>query len=82
MGEGIAGVATKADGEGIKVYNEKSKYKEWEFLYDPRQDKSPQTAQGGQGNLSGMGTGGNNQQRSNQPSPFGSSGPAPPTPRR
>jgi hypothetical protein len=38
IGGGIAGVATKVDGEGIKVYNERSKYKEWEFIYDLSKD--------------------------------------------
>lgn len=31
---GIAGVASTVEREGIKVYNEKSKYNQWEFLYD------------------------------------------------
>ncbi len=35
---GIAGVATKAEAEGIKVYNERTKYSEWEFIYDFSQD--------------------------------------------
>lgn len=51
---GIAGVASKVDGEGIKVYNERTKYKEWEFLYDPQKDKSAQMAAGGQ-NSGGLG---------------------------
>ncbi len=38
IGAGIAGVASKSDGEGIKVYNDRTKYKEWEFIYDPRKD--------------------------------------------
>jgi uncharacterized membrane protein YgcG len=33
-GGGIAGVASKLDGEGIRIYNEKTNYKEWEFLFD------------------------------------------------
>lgn len=32
---GIAGVASTKDGVGIKVYNKRTKYKEWEFVYDP-----------------------------------------------
>ena len=35
-GAGIAGIASKATGSGIKRYNEHSKYKEWEFVYDYR----------------------------------------------
>jgi len=38
IGAGIAGVATKVEGEGIKVYNDRSKYKEWEFIYDLSKD--------------------------------------------
>jgi hypothetical protein len=36
--EGIAGVATKAEEFGVKVYKGKNLYKEWEFVYDYRQD--------------------------------------------
>ncbi len=35
---GIAGVASKLEVEGIKIYRDHSKYNEWEFIYDPRQD--------------------------------------------
>lgn len=38
LGGGIAGVASKYDAEGIKIYNEKTNYKEWEFVYDPAKD--------------------------------------------
>lgn len=40
IGGGIAGVATKLEAEGIKVYGDRTKYNEWEFVYDPRQDRS------------------------------------------
>lgn len=39
-GGGIAGVASKLEAEGIKVYRKRSKYNEWEFIYDPRTDPS------------------------------------------
>jgi type II secretory pathway pseudopilin PulG len=39
MGGGIAGVASKHDAEGIKIYKEKTNYKEWEFVYDPAKDQ-------------------------------------------
>jgi hypothetical protein len=39
-GPGIAGVASTADGLGIHVINEHNKYKEWEFIYDLKNDKS------------------------------------------
>jgi hypothetical protein len=45
MGGGIAGVASKHDAEGIKIYKEKTNYKEWEFIYDPAKDQK--TGQGG-----------------------------------
>lgn len=50
MGAGIAGVASQGAGEGIRIYNEKTKYKEWEFLYDPKLEKAP-----GGGNVTGFG---------------------------
>ena len=37
---GIAGVASTAEGKGIHVVNDHSKYKEWEFVYDLKKDKS------------------------------------------
>jgi hypothetical protein len=35
---GIAGVASKRDMQAIKVYNERSNYKEWEFLFDMKKE--------------------------------------------
>jgi hypothetical protein len=35
MGGGIAGVASKAEGDSIMVYADHSDYGEWEFIYDP-----------------------------------------------
>jgi hypothetical protein len=40
LGGGIAGVASKLEAGSIKVYNERSAYNEWEFIYDPKNDKS------------------------------------------
>jgi hypothetical protein len=37
---GIAGVASTAEGKGIHVINNHSKYKEWEFVYDVNKDKT------------------------------------------
>jgi hypothetical protein len=31
-------VASKYEGKGIKVYNERAKYEEWEFVFDMRND--------------------------------------------
>ena len=46
MGGGIAGVASKHDAEGIKIYKEKTNYKEWEFVYDPSKEKGAMGAMG------------------------------------
>ena len=37
---GIAGVASTAEGKGIHVINDHTKYKEWEFYYDLKKDKT------------------------------------------
>jgi len=39
MGTGMAGVASNAEGEGIMVYNDRTMYDEWEFIYDPQKQK-------------------------------------------
>ena len=39
IGGGIAGVASVFEGPSIKVYNEREKYQEWEFVYDMKKDK-------------------------------------------
>jgi len=44
---GIAGVASKLEAEGIKVYNDRTKYNEWEFLYDARMDRTAAPMQRG-----------------------------------
>ncbi len=43
---GIAGVASTAEGKGIHVVNDHNKYKEWEFVYDLKKDKTVVGAQG------------------------------------
>ena len=37
---GIAGVGGSAPGEGIHVIGDHKKYKEWEFIYDIKNDKT------------------------------------------
>ncbi len=44
----IAGVASKVERRGIKIYNERDKYNEWEFIYDFSKDRT------GAGQLAGM----------------------------
>lgn len=46
LGPGIAGVASTSEDEGILVYNEHTKYIEWEFIYDPTKDRKPQDPRG------------------------------------
>lgn len=80
---GIAGVASKYEGEGIKLINDRSRIDEWEFLFDYRQQTQMGT---GQNNLpNGQKPGGNpgrpgpgntgNPFPSNPGSGFGSGGP-------
>lgn len=46
FGGGLAGVATKYEAGSIKLYNERQKYQEWEFVYDYRNDRMNMTATG------------------------------------
>ena len=39
IGGGIAGFASNADEEGIMVYNDRTNYGEWEFVFDPAKMK-------------------------------------------
>jgi hypothetical protein len=43
---GIAGVASTAEGKGIHVVNDHTKYKEWEFIYDIKKDPTVMGAGG------------------------------------
>lgn len=38
IGGGMAGVASKYEQDGIKVYKDRTSYKEWEFVYDVTKD--------------------------------------------
>lgn len=49
MGGGIAGVATEFSGPSIKIYNERKKYNEWEFVYDQTKDRGLAGVQRGGG---------------------------------
>ncbi len=92
---GIAGVASKAEGEGIKRYNDRSKYSEWEFIYDLSKDLSragggqtlPQPGQMPQNGINPQGSFNSSPQSSGfgsqpQSTPFGgqSQQPVPPPP--
>ena len=41
MGGGIAGLASKADGDSIMIYKDHQNYSEWEFIFDPTKQKYP-----------------------------------------
>jgi uncharacterized membrane protein YgcG len=47
FGGGIAGVASTAEGEGVKVYNDRTLYQEWEFIFDPAKVKQIPNPNGG-----------------------------------
>jgi hypothetical protein len=76
IGAGLAGVASKREQEGIKTYNQRKKYNEWEFVYDISKDpsKNPNAnmagAAGGSGGQGKSGSSGGNTPAS---SPFGQS---------
>ena len=69
QGGGIAGFASKFEGDSIKVYNDQTEYQKWEFVYDMSKDTMITGAQqaipqapgpntpGGFGNTSSTGTG-------------------------
>ena len=46
IGGGIAGIASKAEGETIMVYGDRTDFSEWEFIYDP--DEVPRSAESSQ----------------------------------
>ena len=61
----MAGVASNADLEAIMIYNDRSNYSEWEFIFDPTKWRVPPNPLGGgvgipasPGSQSSMGTGG------------------------
>jgi len=77
LGGGIAGVASKAESDSIMVYNDHSKYNEWEFVYDPAKEKPlPNPVRGGATGTpaSQMGS------TPSGPSPFGTGAPGVPIP--
>lgn len=49
IGGGIAGVASKLEQEGIKIYKEQKSYHKWEFVYDITKDPARTGGTGPQG---------------------------------
>jgi hypothetical protein len=39
IGGGMAGVASTGEGTGVMIYNDRTLYKEWEFIFDPSKVK-------------------------------------------
>jgi hypothetical protein len=79
---GIAGVASKFKGPSIKAYHEKTKYQEWEFVFEPATNQpganqpglnQPGLNQPG-ANQPGANQPGANQPGANQPGPAGAAG--------
>jgi type II secretory pathway pseudopilin PulG len=66
---GVAGVATLYEAEGIMVFGERTKYNEWEFIYDYRQEQSAAAASAALG--AGVGS---------QANPLGAAQPSEPKP--
>jgi hypothetical protein len=65
IGGGLAGVASTAEKIGIKIYNDRGQYNEWEFVYDFSKDRTG----------AGMGAGAlGNPAGNQQPSPSQQSG--------
>jgi type II secretory pathway pseudopilin PulG len=48
-GGGIAGVASKKEGKGIKIINERERIEEWEFIYDWGKDRGGRPGSNAQG---------------------------------
>jgi hypothetical protein len=76
---GIAGVASTLERSGIKLYNERDKYNEWEFIYDLTKDQSRGGAMAGMAGQGMTGQGLTGQQSGQSPQtgpgfspPFGS----------
>jgi hypothetical protein len=89
IGGGIAGFASTADDEGIMVYNDRTNYGEWEFIFDPAKMKplfNPNNGALGtpasqMGNMSGTQVPGQiGSPGQSSPSPFGSTPNANPSP--
>ncbi len=72
MQGGIAGVASNFKGPSIKIYKERQKYQEWEFVYDIKED--PYLKRGGAGQAptgNPLGPNQPNQPTPNKPGQFG-----------
>jgi len=68
IGGGMAGVASKVEQDGVKVYRDRTSYNEWEFVYDITKDSS----RGGAAGQTATPTQGANPAANTSPVPNGS----------
>jgi hypothetical protein len=73
----IVGVVSNSKKEGIREFNHKKKYEEWQFIYDPSTDRGGLLSTPSQPPLQGAGGAGNQlgqqqQQQNQNNSPFSS----------
>ncbi len=80
IGAGLAGVASKREQEGIKEYNTRKKYNEWEFVYDITKDPSKMGQGAGAAGATGAGGRGGASSQTPTGSPGGATPAAPITP--
>jgi hypothetical protein len=82
VGAGLAGVASTREQEGIKTYNQRTKYNEWEFVYDITKDPAKNGGmQGAAGAPGANGAQGKPPGQSTPPGPPMTGGmPSPPSP--
>jgi hypothetical protein len=69
IGGGMAGVASTGEGEGVMIYNDRTLYKEWEFIFDPSKVKPLQNPNAMTATPTGMPAG----QMGSMPAPSGMS---------
>ena len=74
---GIVGVSSTSEKKGLKEIDGKTKYNEWEFVYDPTLDP---LMRGGQGMGQGGGTNPNSPNKPGSPNPSSNPQPQTPTP--
>ena len=68
---GIIGVTSKSKDESIKIYNGRSRYNEWAFVYIQTAQRPGQSGVPVQGGPGGQGMSGRPGQQQGQPGPFG-----------
>jgi hypothetical protein len=68
-GGGIAGVASKYKGPTIKTYKKRTKYQEWEFVFEPTNQLAGAASAGSQPNANGANQNALNPNPQNNPAP-------------